>query len=132
MGRSRSRQGVHGGNVMPSFLLSGLIVTFLGAVQPERGLKASHPLPKPAEGWSVEVISDVGEGFAPSNASLVAAPDGTLYVGRQTRAVPVSPRMFGHEGSILGIRDGRSQVVADHLGQVSGFEWIQRSLYVLH
>ncbi len=83
------------------------------AGEPER-----EPVPQPATGWSIELAGRAPRTGNPT--SIAVAPDGTIYLGQEGG------------GSVLAIKDGKSHVFADRLGTVSGLEWIDGVLHVVH
>ncbi len=95
--------------------LAILIVHSAAGAEPERSW------PQPAAGWSIEPASEIPLAGQPT--ALAGSPDGTLYVALHRPAQP---------GFVLAIQDGKSRVFADGLGVVSGLEWIDGTLYVLH
>jgi HEAT repeat protein len=84
------------------------------------------PLPQPAPGWS---ISLVGPARGIHNATSIVASDGTIYLGQAA----VGKSNAGEaSGSVLSVRGGQSRLFATGLGSVSGLEWIDGTLFVLH
>ena len=104
-----------------------LIMAFLTA-RSEAGEPEREPLPQPAPGWSIELAAEAPRICDPT--SIVVAADGTIYVGQGPTEKTGSAGPGS--GSVLGIKDGKSCVFAEGLGTVSGLEWIDGALYVVH
>ena len=104
-----------------------LIMAFLIA-RSEAGEPEREPLPQPAPGWSIELAARAPRIRNPT--SIVVAADGTIYLGQgpMEKSGPAGVR----SGSVLAIKDGKSCVFADGLGTVSGLEWIDGALDVVH
>jgi putative heme-binding domain-containing protein len=88
----------------------------------------ARPLPRPAEGWSIELAAEAPQILFPT--AIVAAPDGTLYVGSDPMDMP-GPLTVPID-RVLALRNSRSTVFADKLWGVMGLEWIDETLYVVH
>ena len=114
--------------ISPAIL--GILIVW--AVGPSRGDKpiaaGSRPLPKVAAGWRVEVVAEAPAILFPT--AIVAAPDGTIYLGQDPMDMPGPPTRPGD--SVVAIRDGKVRVFAEGLWAVMGLEWIDRTLYVVH
>jgi HEAT repeat protein/glucose/arabinose dehydrogenase len=104
-----------------------LIVAFQIACS-EAGEPEREPLPQPAPGWSIELAARAPRIGNPT--SIVVAADGTIYLGQASREKS-GPAGVG-SGSVLAVKDGKSCVFAAGLGTVSGLEWIDGTLYVVH
>ena len=61
---------------------------------------------------------------------IVAAPDGTVYLGSDPMDMP-GPATAPID-RVLAIKEGKATVFADKLWSVMGLEWIDGSLYVVH
>jgi putative heme-binding domain-containing protein len=88
----------------------------------------SHALPAVAKGWSIELAVEAPKVLFPT--AIVAAPDGTLYVGSDPMDMP-GP-LTEPIDRVIAIRDGRITTFADKLWSVMGLEWVDRTLYVVH
>ena len=62
--------------------------------------------------------------------AIVAAPDGTVYLGQDPMDMPGPPT--APIDSVVAIKDGKVTVFADKLWSVMGLEWIDGTLYVVH
>ena len=62
--------------------------------------------------------------------AIVAAPDGTLYVGSDPMdmAGPSTEPI----DRVMAIKDGKSRVFAEKLWCVMGLEWVDGTLFVVH
>jgi HEAT repeat protein/glucose/arabinose dehydrogenase len=85
-------------------------------------------LPAVASGWSIELAAQVPEVVFPT--AIVAAPDGTLYVGSNPMDMTGPPT--APIDRVLAIKDGKSSVIAENLWCVMGLEWVDGTLYVVH
>jgi putative heme-binding domain-containing protein len=85
-------------------------------------------LPEVPAGWSVELVVQAPEILYPT--AIVAAPDGTIYLGQDPMDMPGPPTE--PIDSIVAIRGGKVSVFADKLWSVMGLEWIDDTLYVVH
>jgi putative heme-binding domain-containing protein len=88
----------------------------------------SPSLPKPAEGWNIELVAQAPRILYPT--AIVVAPDGTIYVGQDPMDMPGPPTV--PLDSIVAIKDGNVSVFADKLWAVMGLEWVGDTLYVVH
>ena len=77
-------------------------------------------LPKAPEGWKVELAAEAPAIVFPT--ALVAAADGSLYLGQDPMDMPGPPTK--PIDSIVRIKDGKVKVFADRLWAVMGLEWI--------
>ena len=84
--------------------------------------------PEVAKGWSIELVAEAPRILYPT--AIVAAPDGTLYLGSDPMDMPGPPT--SPIDSVLAIRGGRITTFADKLCSVMGLEWIDGTLYVVH
>jgi putative heme-binding domain-containing protein len=109
--------------------LASILAIFLTIwVLPRAGGAESRGLPSVATGWSIERILEAPRILYPT--AIVAAPDGTLYLGSDPMDMtgpPTSPI-----DRILAIRGGKVTTFADKLWSVMGLEWIDGTLYVVH
>ncbi len=62
--------------------------------------------------------------------AIVAAPDGTLYIGQDPMDTPGPPTQ--PIDSVVAFKDGKVRVFADKLWSVMGLEWVHNTLYVVH
>ena len=85
-------------------------------------------LPAVAKGWSIERVAEAPEILYPT--AIVAAPDGTLYLGSDPMDMPGPPT--APIDRILAVRGGKTTTFADKLWSVMGLEWIDGTLYVVH
>jgi putative heme-binding domain-containing protein len=85
-------------------------------------------LPAVAEGWSIERVAEAPQILFPT--AVVAAPDGTLYLGSDPMDMPGPPT--APIDSIVAIKDGKVRTFADKLWSVMGLEWADGTLFVVH
>ncbi len=85
-------------------------------------------LPKVAAGWKAELVVKAPAIAYPT--AIVAAPDGTIYVGQDPMDMP-GPATEPID-SVIGIKGGNITVFASGLWAVMGLEWIDDTLYVVH
>ena len=111
-------------SLLPVF---ALIMAFLSA-RGEAGEPEREPLPRPVPGWSIALAAQAPQVRNPT--SIVVAADGTIYLGQA--ATEMTGRAGVDSRSVLAIKDGKSRVFAEGLGCVSGLEWIDGALYVVH
>jgi putative membrane-bound dehydrogenase-like protein len=88
----------------------------------------SKALPAPAAGWSIELVAAAPEILYPT--AIVAAPDGSVYVGSDPMDMTGPPTV--PLDRVVRLKDGRITVFADKLWSVMGLEWIDDTLYVVH
>ncbi|WP_169972648.1 HEAT repeat domain-containing protein [Tautonia rosea] len=109
-----------------------LVVAVLGAVPTiERSLaqERARPLPEVPDGWTIELIAEAPNILYPT--AIVAAPDGTVYLGQDPMDMPGPPTE--PIDSVVAIRpNGSISTFADGLWAVMGLEWIDDTLYVVH
>ena len=86
------------------------------------------PLPKVPSGWTIEVVTQAPEILFPT--AIVAAPDGTIYLGQDPMDMPGPPTL--PIDSVVTIKNGKVGVFADKLWAVMGLEWSNETLYVVH
>ncbi|MBV8557877.1 MAG: HEAT repeat domain-containing protein, partial [Planctomycetaceae bacterium] len=86
------------------------------------------PLPRPAGGWTVELVEQAPRILFPT--AVVVAPDGTIYLGQDPMDMPGPPT--SPLDSIVAIKDGKVSLFADKLWSVMGLEWVDGTLYVVH
>jgi putative membrane-bound dehydrogenase-like protein len=92
---------------------------------------AADPPPalKVADGWRADLVARAPEILFPT--AIVAAPDGTIYVGQDPMDMPGPPT--APIDSIVAIgRGGKRTLFADKLWAVMGLEWVDDTLYVVH
>jgi hypothetical protein len=89
---------------------------------------ADTPLPKVAEGWKAELVCQAPEILFPT--AIVAAPDGTIYLGQDPMDMPGPPTRPAD--SVVAIKNGKVRIFAEGLWAVMGLEWIDGTLYVVH
>src|SRR2546429_2968427 len=97
--------------------MGGAVVLVLGAVAAEsRGADRAAPaaLPVPAAGWSIELAAEAPQILFPT--AIVAAPDGTVYLGYDPMDMPGPPTE--PIDRVLAFKDGKVQVFADKLWSV--------------
>src|SRR3984885_3906481 len=110
-------------------VISSLAGAVHGADQPTGS--AVHParaLPAVADGWSITLAVEVPQILFPT--AIVAAPDGTVYLGTDPMDMtgpPTDPM-----DRALAFKNGRVAVFAEELWSVMGLEWIDDTLYVVH
>jgi putative heme-binding domain-containing protein len=94
------------------------------------GADAASPalLPAVAQGWSIELALEAPKILFPT--AIVAAPDGTVYLGSDPMDMPGPPTQ--PIDRVLAIKDGKVRTFADKLWSVMGLEWIDGTLYVVH
>ena len=90
--------------------------------------EAAGPLPKVAEGWRIEVVAQAPEIAFPT--AVVAAPDGTAYLGQDPMDMPGPAN--SPTDSIVTLKDGKVRTYAEKLWAVMGLEWVDGTLYVVH
>jgi len=111
----------------PAFVVA-LALAACHVVGPARGADVPLPLPKVADSWAIERVAEAPQVLFPT--AIVAAPDGTIYVGQDPMDMPgpaTSPT-----DSVVALRGGKAQVFADGLWAVMGLEWVDGSLFVVH
>jgi putative heme-binding domain-containing protein len=81
-----------------------------------------------AAGWKAELVVQAPQILYPT--AIVAAPDGTIYLGQDPMDMPGPPTE--PLDSIVAIREGKVSLFADHLWSVMGLEWLDGTLYVVH
>ena len=86
------------------------------------------PLPAVADGWSIERVAEAPGILFPT--AIVAAPDGTVYLGSDPMDMPGPPT--APIDSVVAIKDGKVRTFADKLWSVMGLEWVDGTLYVVH
>jgi putative membrane-bound dehydrogenase-like protein len=89
---------------------------------------ADTPLPKVAPGWKVERVAQAPEILFPT--AVVAAPDGTVYLGQDPMDMPGPPTE--PIDSVVAVKGGKVAVFAEKLWAVMGLEWADDTLYVVH
>ncbi len=107
-----------------------ILIVFMGAVigRVDAAGPGSRRLPAVAEGWSIELAAEAPRIVYPT--AIVAAPDGTVYLGSDPMDMtgpPTSPI-----DSVVALRDGQVRTFASGLWSVMGLEWVDRTLYVVH
>ena len=81
-----------------------------------------------APGWKIELVAQSPEILFPT--AIVAAPDGTIYLGQDPMDMPGPPTT--PIDSSWRSRTARSRSFADKLWSVMGLEWVDGALYVVH
>jgi putative heme-binding domain-containing protein len=105
-----------------ALILSTSLSAAAGADQP------GHPLPTASQGWSIELFAQSPQIVFPT--AIVAARDGTLYVGSDPMDMP-GP-VTEPIDCVLALKGGRTTVFTDKLWSVMGLEWVDGTLYVVH
>lgn len=106
-------------------LCLGLTLAFC----PREHADAEHiPLPKPNDGWSIEIVEQAPRIVFPT--AIVAAPDGTVYLGQDPMDMPGPPTE--PIDSVVALKGKALTVFADRLWAVMGLEWVDGTLYVVH
>ncbi|MDB5349990.1 MAG: putative heme-binding protein [Planctomycetota bacterium] len=92
--------------------------------------RAADPkgLPEVPPGWKIAIVAEAPKILFPT--AIVAAPDGTVYLGQDPMDMPGPPTK--PIDSVVAIKDGKVSVFADNLWSVMGLEWIDGTLYVVH
>jgi putative heme-binding domain-containing protein len=108
--------------IVLALILPAMIIVASGADQPE------SPLPVPAPGWSIELVYRAPR--TPYPTAIVAAPDGTLYVGSDPMDMPGPPTEPADR--VLALKQSETTIFADKLWSVMGLEWCDGTLYVVH
>jgi putative heme-binding domain-containing protein len=103
-------------------VVPALFITARGADQP------AHSLPTPAPGWSIELAAEAPRVLFPT--AIVAAPDGTLYIGSDPMDMTGPPT--APIDRVLSLKGALTTVFADKLWSVMGLEWLDGTLYVVH
>ena len=110
----------------PHFVVVLVASQILAAARADSG-PARH-LPAAAEGWSIDLVAEAPQVLFPT--AIVAAPDGSLYVGSDPMDMPgpvTSPI-----DSVLVLKNGRVSTFAEKLWSVMGLEWADDTLFVVH
>ena len=108
---------------LPAVCLAlGLLAAPAGAAE------GPNPLPKVPEGWKVELVTQAPAIAYPT--AIVAAPDGTIYLGQDPMDMPGPVNV--PIDSVVAIKDGKVRGFAEKLWSVMGLEWIDDTLYVVH
>ncbi|MGO9596460.1 MAG: HEAT repeat domain-containing protein [Isosphaeraceae bacterium] len=108
--------------------LAGWLIAFQLACRAGADTPSPGPLPLPESGWAMELVARAPQIVAPR--AIAAAPDGSVFVGQRQGDTPGQKRAAS--GSIVRLKDGKSVLLATELGPVSGLEWAEDALYVLH
>jgi putative heme-binding domain-containing protein len=87
-----------------------------------------NALPAPAAGWSIELVAAAPQILYPT--AIVAAPDGSVYLGSDPMDMPGPPTV--PRDRVIRLKDGRITVFAENLWSVMGLEWVGDTLYVVH
>jgi len=85
-------------------------------------------LPIVATGWRIERVVQAPDILYPT--AVVAAPDGTVYLGQDPMDMPGPPTE--PIDSVVAVKGGKVTVFADKLWAVMGLEWADGTLYVVH
>ena len=83
---------------------------------------------KLAPGWNIERVAEAPAILFPT--AIVAAPDGTLFLGQDPMDMPGPPT--SPIDSVVAVKNGKVTVFADGLWAVMGLEWVNDTLYVVH
>ena len=124
---SQSVQAIKDGTMTVRLVLALVFPTLLTTAHAadQRG----RPLPAVAQDWSIELVAHSPQIVFPT--AIVAAPDGTVYLGSDAMDMPGPPTE--PIDRVLAItRNGRTTVFADKLWSVMGLEWVDGTLYVVH
>ena len=105
-----------------ALIIATVVTAARGADQPGRALPAA------AQDWSIELAAQSPQIVFPT--AIVAAPDGTVYLGSDPMDMPGPPTE--PIDRVLAIKDGKTTVFADKLWSVMGLEWVDGTLYVVH
>ena len=105
-----------------------LSVIMLFCIEASCAWAAPSELPTVAQGWSIERVAEAPQILYPT--AIVAAPDGTLYLGSDPMDMPGPPT--APIDQVLAIRGGKVTTFADNLWSVMGLEWAEGTLYVVH
>ena len=108
----------------PGLVAWSLLATF-GATAAAAG---QPPLPRAAEGWTVERVIEAPAIVFPT--AVVAAPDGTVYLGQDPMDMPGPPT--SPIDSVVAIKGDKVTLFADKLWAVMGLEWVDGTLFVVH
>jgi HEAT repeat protein/glucose/arabinose dehydrogenase len=103
-----------------------IVIGFFSSAQAADG--PPKGLPEVAPGWSIELAAQPPDVLYPT--AIVAAPDGTLFVGSDPMDMtgpPTEPI-----DRVLAMKDGKSKVFAENLWSVMGLEWFGGTLFVVH
>jgi putative heme-binding domain-containing protein len=106
------------------------IVLAMASVVPSAG-GADSPavgLPEVAAAWSIELAAQAPQILFPT--AIVAAPDGTVYLGSDPMDMPGPPTE--PIDRVLALKDRQVTVFAEKLWSVMGLEWLDGTLYVVH
>ena len=104
-------------------------LALLLAIAPRMAAGADEtPLPKVADGWSIELVSKAPAIAYPTG--VVVAPDGTTYLGQDPMDMPGPPTE--PIDSVVSLKGGKVTTFADRLWAVMGLEWVAGTLYVVH
>jgi len=101
---------------------AAMFTTAHGADSPARALPAVTP------GWSIDLAACSPQILYPT--AIVAAPDGTIYLGSDPMDMPGPPTSAIDR--ILTFKEGKVGVFAEALWSVMGLEWIDGALFVVH
>jgi putative heme-binding domain-containing protein len=105
----------------------GLIVSLCAANLWAAG-PARRPRPAVADGWVIDLVQEAPRILYPT--AIVAAPDGTLYLGSDSMDMPGPPTV--PIDSVIAIKDGEVRTIAGGLWSVMGLEWADGTLFVVH
>jgi putative heme-binding domain-containing protein len=108
------------------FIIALVISAF--AVDAQGADRPARPLPVPADGWSIELVAEAPRIVFPT--AIVAAPDGTVYLGSDPMDMPGPPTK--PIDRVLALKDGKLTVFAEQLWSVMGLESDGETLYVVH
>ena len=107
-------------------LLAVWLVLFVGPV-----IAGRAAVPKPAKGWSMELVAQAPEVSHPS--VVTTAPDGRVFVAEDPMDIREDVRPDAKAGRIWCLHpDGRRTLFAKDLHAVFGMQHLEGKLYVLH
>ena len=105
-----------------------LALCLAAGARADDGAKPPRPLPGAADGWSIELVAEAPAILFPT--AVVAAPDGTVYLGQDPMDMLGPPTVPAD--SVVALRGGKTTVFANKLWAVMGLEWVDGALYVVH
>src|SRR3954452_19724482 len=77
-------------------------------------------MPEVSPGWTISLVAEAPKILFPT--AIVAAPDGTVYLGQDPMEMPGPPTK--PIDSVVALKDGKVSVFAENLWAVMGLEWI--------
>ncbi len=116
---------------MPASLVPLFALTMASLITPsEAATPEPDPLPQPAPGWSIALAKPAIDIHNPT--SIVVAGNGTIYLGQAASPRTNTKGASVDTGSVLAVKGGKSRLFATNLGTITGLEWIDGTLYVVH